>query len=43
MKSIDSAAAPAPPETQVIGVYKGKEFQLCWELDSVTHIKSAEL
>ena len=38
-----SAAAPGPPETQLIGVYKGKDFHLRYELNSVALVKTAEL
>ena len=36
-----SAAAPGSLQTQVIGVYKGKD--LCYELPSVTLVQTAEL
>ena len=36
------ADAPGWPASQVIGVYKGKEFDFCSELDSVTFLKTAE-
>ena len=31
MKLIYSAAAPGPPKTHLIGVYKGKEFHCRWD------------